>query len=170
MVALVARTGRQLQRYNRNGLRLVVGCIPYRLKTTGDFTDKALEVLVISAQKGHGLVFPKGGWEVDETMKDAACREALEEAGVEGKIQPKLGQWMFKSKSQDIFHEGHLFPLLVTELRDLWPEKQTRSRKWVTVVEAREKCQYPWMKEALDELVNRLSRSRQRSALAPYNQ
>lgn len=26
----------------------------------------------------------QGGWEDDETVEDAACREALEEAGVKG--------------------------------------------------------------------------------------
>ena len=26
----------------------------------------------------------QGGWEEDENMRDAACREALEEAGVKG--------------------------------------------------------------------------------------
>ena len=73
-----------------------------------------LEVLMISSPNRHDLVFPKvrinqlillirflplrskflvysnkkianqGGWENDETMGQAACREALEEAGVRG--------------------------------------------------------------------------------------
>jgi len=33
-------------------------CIPYRYKNNGT-KDKELEVLVISAQKGHGMQFPK---------------------------------------------------------------------------------------------------------------
>lgn len=28
----------------------------------------------------------QGGWEDDETLEEAACREALEEAGVKGKL------------------------------------------------------------------------------------
>ncbi|XP_077230628.1 nudix hydrolase 17, mitochondrial-like [Tasmannia lanceolata] len=167
MVSLVSRTGRQLQRYNPNGRRLVVGCIPYRFKIEKPCTnssDRALEVLVITSRNGRGNLFPKGGWESDESMIQAAKREAMEEAGVQGRIQPKLGIWSFKSKSQDIFHEGHMFPLLVTEQLDLWPEKDIRQRKWVTVVEAKENCQYPWMKEALDELVNRLTGSSRQTA------
>lgn len=39
---------------------------------------------MISTANRHNLVFPKGGWEDDEDIKDAACREALEEAGVKG--------------------------------------------------------------------------------------
>ncbi|XP_077236039.1 nudix hydrolase 17, mitochondrial-like [Tasmannia lanceolata] len=159
MVALVARTGRQLQRYNQSGGRLVVGCIPYRFKlekSLSNGVEQALEVLVITTRNGRGLLFPKGGWESDESIIQAAKREALEEAGVHGEIKHKLGKWSFKSKSQDIFREGHMFPLLVTEQLDLWPEKDARQRKWVTVMEAKEHCPYQWMKEALDKLVNRL--------------
>ena len=29
----------------------------------------------------------QGGWETDETVEEAACREALEEAGVRGLLQ-----------------------------------------------------------------------------------
>ncbi|GAB2287968.1 hypothetical protein Dimus_022318 [Dionaea muscipula] len=35
-MALVSRAGRQLQRYNPNGHRLVVGCIPYRYKSDSE--------------------------------------------------------------------------------------------------------------------------------------
>lgn len=30
--------------------------------------------------------YVQGGWEDDETLEEAACREALEEAGVKGKL------------------------------------------------------------------------------------
>ncbi|CAL0323452.1 unnamed protein product [Lupinus luteus] len=45
-----------------------------------------IEVLVISSQnqKGKGILFPKGGWELDEYKKEAALRETMEEAGVRG--------------------------------------------------------------------------------------
>ncbi|XP_058108295.1 nudix hydrolase 17, mitochondrial-like [Magnolia sinica] len=156
MVALVARTGRELQRYS-NGRRLVVGCIPYRLKPNNDDIDESMEVLVISSQKGQGTMFPKGGWEVDETMEAAAHREALEEAGVIGDVEDSLGQWSFVSKRYGTYYEGYVFPLRVTEILDQWPEDDVRKRRWVTVAEARENCQHWWMKEALDKLVDHLS-------------
>ncbi|GKA88526.1 NUDIX hydrolase 17, mitochondrial-like protein [Tanacetum coccineum] len=75
---MVSRSGRNLQRYNKGQQRQVVGCIPYRIGTN----NNALEVLVISAQrKGKGMLFPKRGWEWDETIKEAALRESIEEAG-----------------------------------------------------------------------------------------
>nr|APR63907.1 hypothetical protein [Populus tomentosa] len=59
MVNLVSRTGRHLQRYEK-GYRLVVGCIPYRYKKSQEPASvEELEVLVISAQNGQGMLFPK---------------------------------------------------------------------------------------------------------------
>lgn len=84
MSLIVARTGRHLQRYDNN-LRLVSGCIPYRLAKTED--QNRIEVLMVSSPKRDDMVFPKGGWESDETVEEAACREALEEAGVRGIIK-----------------------------------------------------------------------------------
>ncbi|WVZ15045.1 hypothetical protein V8G54_012611 [Vigna mungo] len=154
MMSLVSpRTGRHLQRYDQ-GCRQVVGCIPYRYKNNGT-KDKELEVLVISAQKGHGMQFPKGGWEIDESMEQAALRETIEEAGVIGSVENNLGKWYYKSKRQPIMHEGYMFPLLVKKELDNWPEMNTRKRRWMTVAEAKEICPYPWMKEALDVLVMR---------------
>ncbi|KAJ6756485.1 DIPHOSPHOINOSITOL POLYPHOSPHATE PHOSPHOHYDROLASE [Salix purpurea] len=48
--------------------------------------EKVVKVLVINANSGPGLLFPKGGWENDETVEEAAAREALEEAGVGGDL------------------------------------------------------------------------------------
>lgn len=42
---------------------------------------------MISAQKGNGMQFPKGGWEKDESMEQAALRETIEEAGVVGSVE-----------------------------------------------------------------------------------
>ncbi|XP_072992315.1 nudix hydrolase 17, mitochondrial-like [Typha latifolia] len=162
MMSLVAREGRQLQRYSSNGRRLVVGCIPYKFNvddSSSDDPDKAVEVLVISSQKGNGMLFPKGGWETDETKKQAALREALEEAGVQGNIERRLGKWKYKSRSHDTIYEGILFPLNVTEELVHWPEMEVRNRRWVTVAEAREGCQHLWMREALERLMRRLSNS-----------
>lgn len=161
MACLVSRTGRELQRYDK-GRRQVVGCIPYRYKnnTTDDAINDELEVLVITSQKGRGMMFPKGGWELDESVEEAASRESLEEAGVLGNVECELGRWNFLSKSQGTFYEGYMFPLLVKEQLELWPEKNVRRRIWMTVEEAREVCQHWWMKEALDILVGRISSRR----------
>lgn len=159
MSDLVARTGRHQQRYEA-GCRLIAGCIPFRYKNSDNVVSNKLEnnieVLMINSQSGPGLLFPKGGWENDETVEEAALREALEEAGVRGELKDFLGYYYFRSKSlQDEFSpeglcKAAMFPLLVREELCSWPEKSTRQRSWVTISEAAEQCRHPWMEEALE--------------------
>ncbi|KAK7251746.1 hypothetical protein RIF29_35210 [Crotalaria pallida] len=153
VMCLVARTGRHLQRYD-GGCRQVVGCIPYRYRRKGS-QKKELEVLLISAQNGNGMQFPKGGWETDECIEQAALRETIEEAGVVGSIESILGKWLYKSKRKDTLHEAYMFPLLVKKQLENFPEKNIRKRRWMAVAEAKEVCPHAWMKEALDVLVSR---------------
>ncbi|XP_058092864.1 nudix hydrolase 12, mitochondrial-like [Magnolia sinica] len=167
MSALLARTGRHRQRYE-NDFRLVAGCIPYRLKEnednlTGDLENR-LEVLMISSPNRLDLVFPKGGWEDDESVGEAACREALEEAGVRGRLDENaLGVWQFRSKSKQNCHgmegycKGYMFALEVTEELEFWPEKSSHERRWLNVGEAFELCRYEWMRRALEAFLRYLS-------------
>ncbi|KAI9082161.1 hypothetical protein K1719_035901 [Acacia pycnantha] len=77
-----------------------------------------------------------GGWELVESVEEAACRESLEEAGVVGIVEAQLGQWRFIRKRHG-------------------------TRLWMSVGEAKEVCQHWWMKEALDILADRLIPSQQ---------
>ncbi|XP_058003215.1 nudix hydrolase 16, mitochondrial [Hevea brasiliensis] len=112
---------------------------------------------MINSNSGSGLLFPKGGWENDETVEEAAVREALEEAGVRGDLVHFLDYYKFKSKTlEDEFCpkclcKAAMFVLLVTEELKSWPEQNTRQRSWLTIPEARECCRYEWMKDALEE-------------------
>ncbi|KAK9289367.1 hypothetical protein L1049_007522 [Liquidambar formosana] len=160
MSELVARTGRHQQRYE-DGCRLVAGCIPFRYRSSvesnGATSEELIEVLMINSMSGPGLLFPKGGWENDETVEEAALREAVEEAGVRGELMHFLGHYVFKSKTlQDEFSpeglcKAAMFALLVNEELESWPEQSTRQRSWLTICEAIECCRHPWMREALEE-------------------
>ncbi|KAL1346523.1 hypothetical protein HN51_020158 [Arachis hypogaea] len=159
MSELVARTGRHQQRYE-NGYRLVAGCVPFRYKSSGDCgnsnSGNNVEVLLINSPSGPGLLFPKGGWENDETVEEAATREAIEEAGVRGDIMDFLGYYEFRSKThQDEFSpeglcKAAMFALLVKEELELWPEQSTRNRSWLAVSEALGSLRHAWMRDALD--------------------
>ncbi|KAJ7971796.1 Nudix hydrolase-like protein [Quillaja saponaria] len=163
MSCFQARTGRDKQRYENN-FRLVSGCIPYRLiennRDHSSDTENKIEVLMVSSPNRDDLVFPKGGWEDDETVLQAASREALEEAGVRGILREKpLGRWDFRSKSsQDICSlqggcRGSMFALEVTEELETWPEKGNRDRKWISIQDAFRLCRYEWMRMALEEFL-----------------
>ncbi|KAL2896359.1 Nudix hydrolase 12 mitochondrial [Bienertia sinuspersici] len=45
---------------------------------------------MVSSPSCHVLVIPKGGWENDETIHEATCREAFEEASFRGNINVRL--------------------------------------------------------------------------------
>ncbi|KAK9069284.1 hypothetical protein SSX86_013400 [Deinandra increscens subsp. villosa] len=164
MSELVARTGRHQQRYDA-GCRLIAGCIPFRFRCSDgnncDNSKKIVEVLMINSTSGPGLLFPKGGWENDETVEEAAAREALEEAGVRGELMHFLGHYHFKSKTlQDDFSpEGRcraaMFALLVKEELASWPEQSRRVRTWVTIPEAALCCRHSWLLEALENGFNK---------------
>ncbi|XP_015617806.1 nudix hydrolase 13, mitochondrial isoform X2 [Oryza sativa Japonica Group] len=141
-----ARQGRLRQRYE-GCYRLVSGCIPYMIKEDGENSSSSLQdddhvlerlqVLMISTPKRSDLIFPKGGWEDDESIGEAACREAFEEAGVKGVLSgTPLGEWIFKSKSKQNSCglqgacKGYMFALQVTELLESWPEQTTHGRRW----------------------------------------
>ncbi|KAL4388640.1 hypothetical protein GQ457_09G026440 [Hibiscus cannabinus] len=159
MSDLVARTGRLQQRYEA-GFRLVAGCIPFRYRNSNEEDDvnfeKVVEVLMINSTSGPGLLFPKGGWENDETVEEAAVREAIEEAGVRGDLLDFIGFYNFKSKThQDEFSpeglcKAAMFALLVKEELSSWPEQSTRMRHWLTIPEALQSCRHEWMKDALE--------------------
>lgn len=155
MIASFARPGRECQRY-ADGYRLVAGCIPYRY--AGE-SNETLEVLMVTPHRRDGLMFPKGAWEENEEKEVAACREAYEEAGVEGDIMGFLGFWNFTSRrhrddrSPEGFRRGHMFALLVTKELDSWPDKDVRQRRWVSVEEAKNLLKHEWMREALEKCV-----------------
>uniref|UniRef100_A0A7N0TQE7 Nudix hydrolase domain-containing protein n=1 Tax=Kalanchoe fedtschenkoi TaxID=63787 RepID=A0A7N0TQE7_KALFE len=154
-------------------------CIPYKVAGDGegfnsDWQHK-LKVLMVSSPNRNDLVFPKGGWEDDETAEEAASREALEEAGVRGILKKNiLGIWEFRSKTREKACclkggcRGYMYALEVTEELDNWPEQGDRSRKWLTIEEASELCRYDWMRHALEKFLQLMSDNMKAAGLADY--
>jgi diphosphoinositol-polyphosphate diphosphatase len=142
-----ARSGREKQVYNDVGAREIAGCVPIDPKTG--------KVLLISSRKRKDCwVFPKGGWENDETITTAAMRETWEEAGVKGEIVKLLGKFKQykkikknskKIRSTEITEDGKkylhseilLYEMHVTEVAEDWPEKDERERRWVNYDDAK---------------------------------
>jgi diphosphoinositol-polyphosphate diphosphatase len=75
-LSMTPRKGRDLQRYSPVGERLVTGVVPFYCG----------RVVMISSNSGQWIL-PKGGWEADESVEEAAAREAYEEAGVLGAVK-----------------------------------------------------------------------------------
>lgn len=161
-VPKAARQGRHKQRYAESGERLVAGCIPIRYPADAALQPGNVEVLLITSRSAKGWVFPKGGWETDETVEAAARRETVEEAGVRGTIEePMIGMFNFQSAKQERQHNVHqgrcrayMFVLRVSEELEAWPEGSERQRCWVPLSEASCMCRHQWMRDALNTWIS----------------
>lgn len=129
---------------------MVAGVVP--------LTEDKRYVLLIQSTRRKGWVLPKGGWEMDEEITEAATREAWEEAGISIQIDYDLGEITEsrppKKSSKDSTRSLYRF-YEVTVLKEEinWPEKHKRERQWFT---------YSQAKDALStrpELLEALSRS-----------
>jgi diphosphoinositol-polyphosphate diphosphatase len=106
-----ARRGRDLQRWGRiqesaddageeseagenNGsgvrVRYTTGTIPI-------LSDGRL-LLVSSSRHRDQWIFPKGGWELDESAEESAIRETFEEAGITGILGPPLPATTYETR------------------------------------------------------------------------
>lgn len=155
-----SRVGRHKQRYNENGERLVAGCIPIRFLDGLEDAQQA-QVCMITTTSGKGLVFPKGGWEDDESMECAAKRETVEEAGVRGTLEAELlGVFAFQggkpqSSSSSSRCRAYMYIMYVAEELSTWPESKDRQRVWVNLRDASRQCKHAWMRDALHTWVRR---------------
>ena len=111
-------------------LILQSAALPYRIE------GKRIEVLLITNSQGDWIT-PKGHREPYETPQEAAATEAWEEAGAVGEVLAHpIGCWTYEKRGGR--YRVEIFPLLVTQLADSWPERAERRRRWCTVEKAAE--------------------------------
>jgi 8-oxo-dGTP pyrophosphatase MutT (NUDIX family) len=115
-------------------LPLQTGALPWRIAD-----DSKPEVLLVTGRRSGRWMIPKGWPMMGKSLADAAAREAFEEAGVHGTIDPKpLGS--FRHVKRGIFGSMQVKILVhilaVSEELAEWPERGQRTRRWFTVKEA----------------------------------
>jgi 8-oxo-dGTP pyrophosphatase MutT (NUDIX family) len=93
-----------------------------------------LEILLVTSRETGRWVIPKGWPMKSKTRREAAAIEALEEAGVEGRIQRQpLGDYEYLKvlRSGDAQRcRVTVFPLEVQVQHDTWREQDQRSTQW----------------------------------------
>lgn len=115
-------------------LRIQYGALCWRLRKGKP------EVLLITSRDTGRWIIPKG-WPIPElTPEGSAAREAFEEAGVEGRVNPNcIGCYPYDKGFG--LHEGTLqtvpcvvsvYTLQIDRLRNRYPESRQRLRKWFT--------------------------------------
>jgi 8-oxo-dGTP pyrophosphatase MutT (NUDIX family) len=101
--------------------------IPYRV------VGEQVEVLLVTSRAGGRWTVPKGGIKAGASPEETAAAEALEEAGVTGRVEAAVGQFAFE-KAGDL-HRARAFPLRVVRVLDRWQEEDHRLRIWVPIAE-----------------------------------
>lgn len=94
-------------------------------------------MFVTSQQRGR-WIFPKGNLLENEKHKDGCKREALEEAGIKGKIYKNFPITVPITKKHSVkTYETPVtyYPMLVKKQLDDWPEKQKRDRHWALLTD-----------------------------------
>jgi 8-oxo-dGTP pyrophosphatase MutT (NUDIX family) len=109
--------------------RVQYAALPYR-RGPGD-----TEILLVTSLRTKRWIIPKG-WPIDgHTPYEAAAREALEEAGVEGRIDSDaIGTYHYEKLRKSgaiVACVVQVFPLQVTGQRKHWPETAKRQAKWL---------------------------------------
>ncbi len=121
------------------------GVIPFRKK--GD----RLKILLVTTARGKGWIVPKGIVEPGLSARRSAEKEALEEAGVRGRLSKQpLGVYTYSKWGGTCTVQ--VFLLEVREVLDRWPEASIRKRRWVRVEEAERLLEPPGLKALVRSL------------------
>lgn len=101
-----------------------VAALPYRKTASGH-----IEVLLITSRETGRFIIPKG-WPMKRLSDpDAAAKEAYEEAGVLGKVEPQsIGTYSYWKRLERTFEllKVDVYTLKVRKQRENWPEKAAR--------------------------------------------
>lgn len=127
-------TDRLVLRAGGPGASKQAGAIPYTV-----VQGQVVFLLVTSRGSGR-WIFPKGEPIEGLELWDTAAQEAVEEAGVEGEVDPRpIGKYRtFKTLAfRRKVIEVEMYPLRVARQLDDWPEKGLRHRHWAILPEAK---------------------------------
>jgi 8-oxo-dGTP pyrophosphatase MutT (NUDIX family) len=103
--------------------------IPFRI------SDGCMEILLITSRGGRRWIIPKGLVEPDMTPWDSAAKEALEEAGVTGRVFGDcLGEYSYEKTGMECLVK--VYPLKINKILRSWLEDDYRKRLFVTLDEA----------------------------------
>ena len=103
--------------------------IPYRIR------KRRVEVALVTTSRGKGWIVPKGWVDDGERPREAAIREAKEEAGILGVLERKpLGRYHHVHANGACRVDVYL--MRVTHVREHWLEEKVRRRRWMRIRDA----------------------------------
>lgn len=125
--------------------------LPYRV------SDGRLEVLLVTGRQSGDWVIPKGHVERGLGPSRSAAKEALEEAGVVGRIgDVSVGQYTYTKRERE--HVVDVYELSVHREFSEWDERAQRLRKWMSVEEAARRVGNKGLRRLIEGLPARVGR------------
>lgn len=127
--------------------------LPYRVQ------DGNLEILLVMSHKQKHWILPKGIIDPQYTPQEAAAKEALEEAGVEGQVgEQSLGSYQYEKWGGECNVE--VFPMAVErELPEAEWKEHHRGREWMSIKQAGKRLKLPELVEMIKQLSAQLEQS-----------
>jgi 8-oxo-dGTP pyrophosphatase MutT (NUDIX family) len=120
---------------------LQFAALPWRRSGDG------LEVLLVTSRDSRRWVIPKGWPMKGRKAHLAAAREALEEAGVTGRIaRASAGSYGYIKRLKNgapLECRVQVFPLKIERQRKSWPERHEREARWFPAAQAAEAVDEP---------------------------
>jgi 8-oxo-dGTP pyrophosphatase MutT (NUDIX family) len=115
--------------------------------------DGALEVMLVSSRETRRWILPKGWPMKGRKPHGTAAREALEEAGLVGKMgKEPVGTYHYlkrRKNGSSLLCRVTVFPMRVQRQRKSWPEKDQRVTRWFAIEEAADLVQEPELQEVI---------------------
>jgi 8-oxo-dGTP pyrophosphatase MutT (NUDIX family) len=145
----VAPAGSDVPRQPKSVLRQVAA-LPLRVGADG-----AAEVLLVTSRATRRWIIPKGWLMKGLKPCEAAAQEALEEAGVVGRVGKKpIGRYAYFKRREAHFDvcEVDVYLLNVERQAKTWRERGERQTEWFTLEEAAELVQEAGMAAILRDL------------------
>jgi 8-oxo-dGTP pyrophosphatase MutT (NUDIX family) len=115
--------------------RIQYAALPFRRSP-----DSGVEVMFVTSRDTGRWVIPKG-WPIGRKAPHAsAAREALEEAGVVGRVgRDSIGTYTYEKRLGNgavVICDVQVFALEVKRQRKDWPEREEREFRWFSPAEA----------------------------------
>ncbi len=107
---------------------------------------------LVMSSSGKRWIVPKGCIEGGRTAGETALREAWEEAGLVGILDPEpVGSYVYRKYGS--MHHVTVFVLRVTEVHDDYPEQDWRLRRWFDAEDTMARIQEPGLRRLLGSVL-----------------
>jgi len=112
-------------------VRQQAAVVPYRIR------KERVEVALVTTSRGKRWIVPKGSVDDGERPRDAAIREAEEEAGLRGVVtRNPIGRYHHTKGNGNGRRRVDVYLMRVTNVLEHWLEDRVRRRRWMRIPDA----------------------------------